>query len=169
MQNDEAETDGVTMAMHWIAGVALCVMMLVVVGDVVLRAVFNTPIQGAYDVVSIALLIMTMFGTAPVVAQRGEILIDLIDSFIPRSMRRVLALIAAVGGASVFLFFGWSMIAPAMDAWQWGERSLELGIKKWLLWTAAYVGLVGILWGYFVQLRRVVAGQAGAASEENRS
>ena len=56
----------ITTVLLWIASAALVIMMLVVVGDVVLRAVFNTPLQGAYDIVSIMLLIMVSFGIGPV-------------------------------------------------------------------------------------------------------
>ncbi len=158
--------DPVTRAMHAIACIALSVMMLTVVGDVVLRAVFNTPIQGAYDVVSISLLVMTMFGTAPVVAQRGEIVIDLIDGFLTPSGLRLLSLVAAATGVLLFAFIAWAMITPALDAWRWGERSLELGIPKWPLWGLAFIGLVGIFWAYLLQLRASLRVSAEAPSEE---
>ncbi len=128
-------------------------MMLVVVGDVILRAVFNTPIQGAYDVVSISLLVMTVFGIAPVVASRREIMIDLIDGFVSSAAIRLLAVVAALTGSVVFVFLGWAMVTPVLDAWRWGERSLELGIPKWPLWVVAFLGLAGILWAYLAQLR----------------
>jgi TRAP-type C4-dicarboxylate transport system permease small subunit len=149
-----------------ISGLALCTMMLVVVGDVVLRAVFNRPIQGAYDVVSISLLVMTFFGIAPVGANRREILIDLIDAILPAAALRALALVAGLVGAALFLFFGWSMIDPAMDAWRWGERSLELGIPKWPIWAVAFVGLAGIIWAFAIQLRAAFRAPAPAPSEE---
>lgn len=166
MDAERNPKDRITPVLHWIASAALCVMMLIVVADVVLRAVFNTPIQGAYDVVSISLLVMTMFGIAPVVARRGEILIDLIDNVLSPSGLRVLAIVATLTGAALFAFFGWAMISPAMDAWRWGERSLELGIPKWPLWVVAFVGLVGIFWAYLVQLRADVRSVARAPSEE---
>lgn len=158
--------DPITRVMHAIAGLALVVMMLVVVADVVLRAAFNTPVKGAYDVVSISLLVMTMFGIAPVVARRGEILIDLIDGVLPPAGLRVLALVAAVTGLVLFAFFGWSMIQPAFDAWRWGEYSLELGIPKWPLWVVAFVGLVGILWAYSLQFRAALADPPEPTDEE---
>lgn len=166
MQHGAETTDPVTRVMHVIAGIALTVMMLCVVGDVFLRAVFNTPVKGAYDVVSIALLVMTMFGIAPVVARRGEIVIDIIDAFLPEPLLRALSVIAAITGVVLFAFFGWAMIAPAMDAWQWGERSLELGIPKWPLWVIAFVGLVGIFWAYLLQLRASMRAAAPAPDEE---
>ena len=166
MTDSEADGDRITRAMHVIAGVALVVMMLVVVSDVVLRAVFNTPVKGAYDVVSISLLVMTMFGIAPVVAKRSEILIDLIDAVLPPVGLRVLAFVAAVTGVVLFAFFGWAMIQPAMDAWQWGERSLELDIPKWPLWVVAFTGLLGIFWAYLLQLRAALRHAPEPPSEE---
>lgn len=158
--------DRITRAMHVVAGIALVAMMLAVVGDVVLRAAFNTPIKGAYDVVSISLLVMTTFGIAPVVAQRGEILIDLIDAVLPTAGLKLLAFAAAVTGVVIFAFFGWSMIAPAVDAWRWGERSLELGIPKWPLWVVAFTGIVGIFWAYLLQIRAALGPPPTAPSEE---
>lgn len=166
MTEKETAPDRVTPILHLVAGIALVAMMLVVVGDVVLRAAFNMPIAGAYDVVSIALLVMTMFGIAPVVARRGEILIDLIDAVVPASGIRLLSLVSAVAGIGVFIFFGWSMIQPALEAWQWGERSLELGLPKWPLWVVAFVGLLGILFAYLVQLRTPAGAQQPGGTKD---
>lgn len=156
----------VMLVFHTISALALCAMMLVVVGDVVLRAVFSTPIKGAYDLVSILLLITVMFGLAPVVAQRGEILIDLIDALLPPVGLRILAVIAALTGIALFLFFGWAMIGPAMDAWQWGERSLELNIPKWPLWGITFAGMLGIFWAYVLQFKAALRTAPDAPSEE---
>ena len=166
MRDDQRGGDRVTHVMHVIAGLGLVVMMLVVVCDVLLRAVFNTPIKGAYDIVSIALLVMTMFGMAPVVARRGEIVIDIANGILPAWALRVLALIAALTGVLLFAFFTWSMITPALDAWRWGERSLELAIPKWPLWLIAFIGLVGIFWAYLLQLRASLKGVGDAPNEK---
>jgi len=135
-----------------IASLALILMMLVVVGDVVLRAVFNTPLRGAYDAVSILLLVMVSFGFAPVIVNRGEIIIDLIDPAIGRRGVRLLGSVAAVVTAGVMLFFGWSSIDPARNAWRYGDRSLELGIPQWSLWGVLGLGMLGILWACWVQI-----------------
>jgi len=81
---------------HGIASVALVAMMLIVVGDVVLRAVFNTPLRGAYDLVSIALLVMVFFGIGPVVVMKREILIDLIDGAVKPIVLRALKTLPSV-------------------------------------------------------------------------
>ena len=166
MAQEPSANDKSTNAMLMIAGAALVVMMLVVVADVVLRAVFNIPVRGTYDLVSIALLIMVMFGMAPVVARRGEILIDLIDDFLPAWALRLLSLAAAGLGIALFAFCAWSMVGPAMDAWRYGDRSLELGVPQWTLWLAAFVGMIGIFWGYLVQLRMAARVANHAPGEE---
>lgn len=166
MNSPEDSADPVSRVLLIIAGLALCVMMLVVVGDVVLRAAFNTPVKGAYDVVSIALLVMVMFGLPPVVAARREILIDLIDAILPPAGLRILAVISSLTGVGLFLFFGWSMIDPAKDAWLWGERSLELNLPKWPLWGVTFAGMLGIFWAYVLQFRATLRAAPEAPDEE---
>lgn len=135
----------------WVASAALILMMLVVVGDVVMRAAFNHPVRGAYDAVSILLLVMVAFGFAPVLVNRGEIVIDLIDHAVGKRGVRVLAAIAAALTIGVIVFFGWASIDPAMNAWRYGDRSLELGIPQWVLWLVLLAGMIGILWAAVVQ------------------
>ncbi|MBU2937386.1 MULTISPECIES: TRAP transporter small permease [Pacificibacter] len=144
--------DRLTRLFHYIASLAIVVMMLTVVSDVVLRFAFNTPVQGAYDVVGFSLLIMVFFGMAPVVAKRSEIVIDLIDTFLPARSLGFLKWIASFGTLVFFVFLGWSMFGPARDAYTYGDRSLELGVPQWTLWAIAFVGLAGNIW---VALRRL--------------
>lgn len=143
----------------WIASAALTVMMLTVVGDVVLRAAFNTPVQGAYDVVSIMLLVMVAFGIGPVIVRRGEILIDLIDAIIGPNAVRILGAVGSLLSFAVITFIGWSMISPAQDAWRWGGYSLELGVPQWILWALAFCGLAGVLWAAVLQIIGFARGQ----------
>lgn len=146
-----------TRLQHWVASAALVAMMVIVVTDVALRFIFGVPVRGAYDMVSIALLVMVFFGVGPVIAKQGEILIDLLDALLAQPVLRALMLAAAAGTVVVFLFLGWSMIGPAFQAYRYGDRSLELGLPVWALWAVALAGLVGILWSAglrFVSLLR---------------
>ena len=106
------------------------------------------------------------FGIVPVVAGRSEILIDLVDGLLPPAGLRLLALASALTGVVLFAFFGWAMIQPALDAWNWGERSLELGLPKWPLWVVAFVGLSGIFWAYLLQVRATLRAAPEHPDEE---
>lgn len=129
-----------------VSSLALSIMMLVVVADVALRFFFNTPVRGAYDVVSVCLLIMVFFGIGPVIMQGKEIVIDLFDDVLPVSVLRGFRMNAALGTLAVFIFLGWSMFGPAKDAWRYGDRSLELNLPVWVFWAVAYLGLLGMAW-----------------------
>jgi len=37
----------------------------------------------------------------------------------------------------------WAMIEPASQAFEYGDKKLELGLKLWILWTLAIAGLAG--------------------------
>lgn len=152
----DQKRDIVSVILHGVASVALVVMMLVVVADVALRLIFNTPVRGAYDMVSVGLLVMVFFGIGPVIAWGSEILIDLFDPILSPKALKALRVIAALATVGTFGFIAWSMASPALDAWRYGDRSLELGIPSWTLWVAAFVGLVGIMWGAFVALLTVL-------------
>ena len=38
------------------------------------------------------------------------------------------------------------MFGPTLDAWRYGDRSLELNLPVWMFWAAAFVGLAGVIW-----------------------
>lgn len=155
-----------------VASVALAAITLVIVADVVLRSVFNTPVRGAYDVVTIGLLVMVFFGIATVIDRGAEITVDLIDAVLPAGALRFLALVAALVTVVLVLFLGWSMVAPAVDAWRWGGHSLELGVPEWVRWALAFLGLAGIVWVAILKAvrmanRRDRPGDSVAENEED--
>ena len=136
-----------------IAGAALMIMVIVVIADILCRAVVNMPVRGAYDVISICLLVMTAFGIGPVIAQRAEIVIDLIDEIVPPVFVRGLGVVSSMLGLAIFAYIGWAMLTPAKDAWTYGDRSLELGLPLWILWSVAVLGIACAFWGYLMQVR----------------
>ena len=131
---------------HIVSSIALVVMMLVVVADVALRFLFNLPVRGAYDIVSVCLLVMVFFGIAPVIYRGKEIVIDLVDTTLPPTALRALRTIATCMAICVLMFIAWSMFGPTLDAWRYGDRSLELNLPVWMFWAAAFVGLAGVIW-----------------------
>lgn len=126
-----------------IAMLALITMMLVVVVDVFMRYVFNAPIRGSFDTVEICTAIMVFFGMASVIYRSQEIVIDLIDGFVSREFIRKLVAFAGVLSAIALSFIFWSMLSPAMDAYNYGDVKLELNLPVWIIWVLTLVGLSG--------------------------
>jgi TRAP-type C4-dicarboxylate transport system permease small subunit len=127
------------------AMLALVVMMLVVVADVFMRYAFNAPIRGSYDIVEICLVIFVFFGIPSVIAERQEIVIDLIDGLAPKGLVRLFSAIAAVLAAAVLIFIFWSMLRPATDAYRYGDVRLELNLPVWIIWAIALTGFAGAI------------------------
>jgi TRAP-type C4-dicarboxylate transport system permease small subunit len=137
--------DRLRMAQLRLAATALVVMMCATVVDVSLRYAFNRPIRGSYELVEITLLIFVFHGMPTAFLQRRNIVIDLIDSF--AGERVVAALIRFADGLSVIvlLLFGWAMLGPAMQAYDYGDRKLELNLPVYLLWIVALAGMAGTI------------------------
>ena len=128
-----------------IAMLAVLIMMLVVVADVFSRHVLNAPLAGAYDMVEICLVVMVFFGFARVVADKTEILIDLIDSCVPVIYVRTLSIIAGLTTAIVLFLLFYSMVGSTISAYNYGDRSLELNIPQWIVWVLSLIGLSGAI------------------------
>jgi len=124
---------------------ALVVMIGVTVADVCLRYLLGRPIYGAYDIVESCLVVFVFHGMAAVFLNRRNIVIDLIDSVVgPRITTALIRFSDALSIALLGLIV-WAMIAPAVEAFQYGDRKLELGLPVYILWIAALVGLLGTI------------------------
>jgi TRAP-type C4-dicarboxylate transport system permease small subunit len=128
-----------------LAAVALVTMMSGTVLDVFFRYVFNHPLRISYDLVESMLVIYVFHGISNVFLARRNIVIDVIDSMVSPRVLRILAAIADVVSVLCLLLFLWGMIEPATQAFQYGDRKLELGVPLYVLWGFALAGLLGTL------------------------
>jgi TRAP-type transport system small permease protein len=128
-----------------IAQLALVAMMLAIVTDVTMRGLFNHPVRGTYDAVGILLCVSALFAVAHVILNRQEIVIDLIDNFVSPQvtggLQKLWNLIAVV----MIGFVLFSMVKPMLEARQYGDRSLELGLPMWWVWVLALIGMGGAM------------------------
>jgi TRAP-type C4-dicarboxylate transport system permease small subunit len=126
-----------------LAAVALLTMMTGTVLDVFFRYAFNKPLRISYDLVESMLVIYVFHGISSVFLARRNIVIDVIDSLVSPRILRVLAVIADIVSVMCLLLFVWGMCQPAMQAFQYGDRKLELGMPLYVLWGFALAGLFG--------------------------
>jgi TRAP-type C4-dicarboxylate transport system permease small subunit len=128
-----------------LSAVALLTMMTGTVLDVFFRYAFNKPLRISYDLVESMLVIYVFHGISSVFLARRNIVIDVIDSLVGPRILRVLAVIADIVSVMCLLLFVWGMFQPAMQAFQYGDRKLELGMPIYVLWGFALAGLFGTL------------------------
>jgi TRAP-type C4-dicarboxylate transport system permease small subunit len=125
-----------------IAAIFLTAMMLLTVADVTLRAAFNLPIRGVYELIEL-LLAWTFFLALPCVFLRDEnIVVNSIDDMAPRwvpLLKRSAGVLAAV----VLAVMAWQGFIAARDSIEFNDVTADLGLPRFWHWTAVLLGIVG--------------------------
>jgi len=140
-----ALVDRLRLAQLRLAGLALVVMMLVTVVDVALRYAFKSPIRGSYELVEVTLLIFVFHGMPTAFLQRSNIVIDLIDSFVGPRVLAALIRFSDLLSVIALGLFAWAMLGPATQAYEYGDRKLELNLPIYFLWVIALFGMAGTI------------------------
>ncbi len=128
-----------------LAMIALVIMMGSTCVDVALRFLFDRPIRGAYDIVEACLVVFVFHGMSASFFARKNIVIDIIDSLVSARLECALVRLSDVVSIVLLMLLTAAMISPALQAYDYGDRKLELGLQLWVLWIFAIVGLIGTL------------------------
>ena len=124
------------------AGVFLVFIMLITVTDVVARALNPVwRIFGVFDMVEFSLAWMIYISIALAFLVRAQIVVDLLDTIRSVPLAIALRVLAAALSLTAVVLTGFQTITPALDALDWGEKTLDLGIQKFWYWTAIWFGL----------------------------
>src|SRR6478752_3016136 len=129
----------------WLAVVALVALMMVTVIDVFMRYLFNRPVRGSFDAVEGLLLLFVFNSMAATFFGRRNVVIDIIDSFVPRRLSGMLIRIADFLSVLILGLLAWAMLVPAAQSYAYGELKQDLGLPIFILWIAALASLVGTL------------------------
>jgi TRAP-type C4-dicarboxylate transport system permease small subunit len=125
-----------------LAALFLAVMMLLTVADVTLRAAFNLPIRGVYELVEL-LLGGTFFLALPAVFLRDDhIVVNVVDDLAPRSVPWLRRLTAALG-VGILAVMAWQGVIAARDSYEFHDVTAELGLSRVWHWMALLVGVIG--------------------------
>ena len=129
----------------WVSVVALVMLMMVTVLDVFMRYVFNNPIRASYDSVESLLLIFVFNSMAATFFGRRNVVIDIIDGFIPRGAVATFVRVADLLSVITLGLLMWAMVVPAMQSYAYAEIKQELGIPIFSLWFVAIASLIGTI------------------------
>jgi TRAP-type transport system small permease protein len=138
----------VALLVRWldrVAVLALLAMMMLTTSDVLLRKFVNKPILGVTELVEFALGVTFFFALPGVFARGGNIAVDMIDQWLPRSSKALTTFSAALAVLAL-TFLSWHMWKPMMDAISFGDTSSDLQILKiWFLapaWAGVFLALL---------------------------
>jgi TRAP-type transport system small permease protein len=142
-QRIDSLLDRLRLAQLWLAATALIVMMGVTVADVVMRYGFNRPIRGSYDLVEVLLVVFVFHGMSTAFLHRRNIVIDLVDSVVPPRVAAILTRIADCLSIIAIGLFAFAMLGPALQAYDYGDRKLELQLPIHVMWVVPLAGMAG--------------------------
>ena len=116
-------------------------MMLLTVADVVLRAFFNRPIHGTFELIELCLA-CTIFIALPAVFLRDEhLVVDVVDHFAPPAVVKRLDLAGAIASLAVLALMFWRMLSLARDMQEFGDVTADLSIPKIFFWIPVLLGV----------------------------
>lgn len=131
----------ITRCANYGSALFLTAMMLITVADVVMRAIFNLPITGAYDLVQL-FLVGTVFLSIPDVFLRDRnIVIDFVDHVLGVRVVGALKLIANILALAFLGMLLWRMIPPALNSARFHEVSPDLSIPMVVHWALIIAGI----------------------------
>jgi TRAP-type C4-dicarboxylate transport system permease small subunit len=132
--------------------VFLAAMMLLTVADVALRAAFNLPLRGVYELVEL-LLACSFFLALPAVFLRdGHIVVDVVDGMAPKAvpLLRRFAEALAIAVLAVMAWQGWQAAAETLV---FNDVTSDLAIHRLVYWVPVLAGMVGAalaaVWMFF--------------------
>jgi TRAP-type transport system small permease protein len=118
-------------------------MMLLTVADVLLRALFNRPIHGTYELIEFGLA-CAVFLALPAVFLRDEnLVVDAIDYIVKPQIVRLLDLVSACLSLALLGVMLWQMVPLAQDMYAFGDVTADLSIPKIYYWVPVLAGVLG--------------------------
>ncbi|MEW5420805.1 TRAP transporter small permease [Amorphus sp. 3PC139-8] len=124
---------------EYLAGAAICAMVVHIGLDVVALAIFERPLRGTTEVVSGLYMPFAVFGAlAAVQRARAEIRVDVINNLLSDAAQRRLDAVVQIAVALVAIALAWQTFDLAVRAYDLGEH-IMIGIHKIPVWPGKAV------------------------------
>jgi TRAP-type C4-dicarboxylate transport system permease small subunit len=118
----ERAVRAVALALAFVAGAALLLMMLQTVVDVTMNNLFGGPIEGNLEIMSVYHMVALVFLPLAIVELKHEhITVDLLVRLFPKGLRRATDTIGYLVAAVFFGMLAWQTAIDAHESWAMGE------------------------------------------------
>ena len=127
-----------------LAAVLIFSLSFLVVADVAGRVLFNSPVKGTPEMVSMSIVIICFLLAGYAVQSGSMIHTDAIVGLFGDKGHTFAALLSGLLGAAFFALIVWGSTEPALHAWMSGEFEGE-GALRVPVWPARLVVMLGAL------------------------
>jgi len=125
---------GLTPASKILAGIAcigLFAMMLLTFVDVIGRYVFLAPLPAAYEIISLIMPCIIFCSLPLTVLRETHVTVDLLDSFLPYTIKRLQVLVVNVVSALALALVSWRLWVKGSDDYLYETVTDELLLLVW--------------------------------------
>jgi len=149
---DKRELAGYNRTLVWIArsmtaigAVLLSVIMFLSIADIAGRNLFNKPIEGTYEIVSLMVVAVGVLGLGYCQLVKGNIMIDIITKRLSRRGQAVMNSISYLIAIGVSVIVAWQVLLRMWDYMhrQLGGETVTLGIPLW-----PFMGLMSLCFAW---------------------
>lgn len=138
----ERLTDRLVRILLGIAAAIIFCLGFLVVADVLGRALFNSPVKGTPEIVSMSIVIICFLLAAYAVRSGAMLRTDVVIGAFGRRGEYVADLMSGLLGAAFFALIVWGSYEPLLHAWTSGEFEGE-GALRVPVWPARVVVMAG--------------------------
>ena len=117
----EKAVTGFSSLFNMVASASLVVMMLLTCADVFMRYLFNNPITGAYDLVSLMGAVLVSFAMPYTMLKKGHVAVEILVQSLPRGKQLIVETFTHLLGISLFLVLVRQAILLSWDMKAAGE------------------------------------------------
>ncbi len=124
---------------NWISGGAMLAMMLVLVANILLRAVANQPILGTIELIQYLMAFVVFFAIAYTQVYRRHIRVDVLSTRFPKKLAAVFDVIATLLGLVLFGLVSWQSAIYGMQLLDSGIISMAFGFREgWFYFVVTF-------------------------------
>lgn len=127
-------------------------LSFLVVADVIGRVVFDHPVKGTPEIVSMSIVIICFLQASYAIRSGGMLRVDAVINWLPVNARLVFAIFGCVLGALFFAVILYGGIDPLLHAWNSGEYEGEgaLRVPTWPARGAVLLGCALAMFDYIL-------------------
>lgn len=137
------------------AGWGIVATMLLVVINILLRTIANSPIQGVYEVVGFLSAVVIAFGLAWCAVQKAHIAIEFIVEKLPQKAQKVISLVSGFMVMLLLLFISYRVFHHGFKVIASGEVSASAQIP---FYPFIFMVALGFLLLFLVEFVNVMKG-----------
>jgi TRAP-type C4-dicarboxylate transport system permease small subunit len=128
-------------ALVLVGGFLISAVTVITVISVLGRYLFNSPIQGDYELVTMGTAITVFLFLPYCHMQRGNVVVDLFLSWAPRKLQVFFDMLSGLLLAAIAGVLAWRMVQGGFDMHQYNEVSYILALPVWPVFPFAVLAL----------------------------